>query len=88
VSRGLGRWQREILAAVEQYGAVYVRDLLADDASKSEITAVERAASQLHSAGRIALTCYLSGRPRLVAHRVDMRIVGRERRLEPAAPSK
>jgi hypothetical protein len=52
MSRGPGTWQRGILAAVVHYGMVYVRDLLPDDARKSERSALERAAWRLVDAGQ------------------------------------
>ena len=70
MSRGAGVWQRGILAAVDSFGMVYVRDLLPDDARKSELNAIERAAWALQAQSRIALISYACGRPKLLATRV------------------
>jgi hypothetical protein len=80
MSRGLGVWQRGILAAVECYGMVYLRDLLPDDARKSDRNAVERAAWRLVAAGRIAMVVFAHGRPRLLAVRPRLPVSGRPRR--------
>lgn len=78
MSRGPGIWQRGILAAVEHYGMVYLRDLLPDDARKSERNAVERAAWRLVAARRIEIKAFAFGRPRLLATRPGWSaIVGR-----------
>jgi hypothetical protein len=69
MSRGPGYWQRGILAAVEHYGAIYIRDLLPDVARKSERNALERAAWRLTSEGRIEMVVFMCGRPRLLAVR-------------------
>jgi hypothetical protein len=80
MSRGPGIWQRGILAAVEHYGMVYLRDLLPDDARKSELNAVERAAWRLMANGRIEIVAFSLGRPRLLAVRPGLAVVGRPKR--------
>jgi hypothetical protein len=56
---------------------VYIRDLLSDDARKSERNAVERAAWRLVAAGRIEIRVFAFGRPRLLATRPNFPIPGR-----------
>jgi hypothetical protein len=69
MSRGPGRWQRAILAALEQHGAVWMRDLLPPEASceyqweqlaaqracRAQYSALHRAACRLCDAGRIEM---------------------------------
>lgn len=80
MSRGLGVWQRGILAAVAHYGMVYLRDLLPDDARKSERNAVERAAWRLTADRRIEIVAFQFGRPRLLAVRPGLAVGGRPKR--------
>src|SRR5687767_8722894 len=77
MSRGPGCWQRGILAAVEHFGMVYLRDLLPDDARKSDRNAIERAAWRLVEAGHIEVRVFLCGRPRMLATRPGWRLMGR-----------
>jgi hypothetical protein len=69
MSRGPGRWQRAILDALEQHGAVWMRDLLppeapcayqweqlaAQRARRAQYSALHRAACRLCDAGRIEM---------------------------------
>jgi hypothetical protein len=55
MSRGPGRWQREILAALDQHQAFYPRDLLGITSTRAEQAALQRAVCSLHDAGRIAI---------------------------------
>lgn len=80
MSRGPGVWQRGILAAVEHFGMVYVRDLLPDAATKSERNALERAAWRLVAEGRIEMITFAFGRPRLLAVRPGVAVKGRPKR--------
>ena len=55
MSRGLGCWQRGILAAVEHHGAVYLRDLLPRSTTRAAYQALYRASRRLAAAGQIVL---------------------------------
>lgn len=55
MSRGLGKQQRKILAAVQQYGAIYLASLAKD---MSDYKGLYRAACKLHDAGRIGLVVF------------------------------
>jgi len=80
MSRGPGAWQRGILAAVEHYGMVYLRDLLPDHARKSELNALVRAAWRLVATHRIEILVFRLGRPRLLATRRGWPVPGRPAR--------
>jgi hypothetical protein len=53
MSRGLGHWQRGILAALERYPAVYLMDLLPRPRTRAQVVALNRAARQLADAGKV-----------------------------------
>lgn len=53
MSRGPGRWQRRILEAVAD-GPIYLRDLLPEQYTRSQYSALHRAATTLADAGAIS----------------------------------
>lgn len=53
MSRGPGKWQRLILRGLEKFPAFNLRDLLPEDATAAQISALCRACRQLENAGRI-----------------------------------
>ena len=55
MSRRPGRWQRLILAAIEEHGPIFLRDLLPRPALRSEYVALYRASTQLYKQGRIGI---------------------------------
>jgi hypothetical protein len=55
MSRGPGVWQRGILAALDQYPAVRLMDLLPRPRTRAQVVALNRAARQLAAAGTINL---------------------------------
>ena len=66
MSRGPGRWQREILAALDQVEAFYLVDLLPDGYTRAQYNGAHRAAVRLDDTGRIALKHFIYGTPKLV----------------------
>ena len=55
MSRGPGKWQRRILAALEKRPAVHMRDLLPPTSSRSHHQALNRAALRLSANGKISI---------------------------------
>jgi hypothetical protein len=55
VSKGLGKLQRGILAALEAHPAVWLRDLLPKDCARSQYQALYRAAHSLSDTGKIGI---------------------------------
>ena len=55
MSRGPGKWQREILSAVTKHGAVWLKSLLPVTVTRSDHVALLRAANRLNEAGQISL---------------------------------
>jgi len=55
VSRGPGRWQREILGALEKHPAFYLADLLPQPHTRSQVVALNRAARQLATLYKIGI---------------------------------
>lgn len=53
MSRGPGKWQRLILSGLEKFPAFNLRDLLPENATPAQISALCRACRQLEIAGRI-----------------------------------
>jgi hypothetical protein len=53
MSKGLGIWQRVILTALDRHPAVYLMALLPSAHTRSQVVALNRAARQLESAGKI-----------------------------------
>jgi hypothetical protein len=53
MSRGLGRWQISLLAALEEHPAVYLADLLPPNYPRAQYVALHRAAQTLWSMGRV-----------------------------------
>ena len=81
MSRGPGKWQRGILAALRHHPAVYVSDLLPSDRTKAEYSAVHRAAYTLAANGKVQLWrpgCYAGAEPKIIVARLGMNVV-RER---------
>jgi hypothetical protein len=52
---GTGRWQRVILATLEQHRAYFARDLLGLEPTRAEQAALQRAVVTLHDARKIGL---------------------------------
>lgn len=73
MSRGPGRWQREILQATEG-GWRYLVDLLPDRYRREQYVALYRAMTTLHNTGRIEVVLYRYG-----AKKVALGPVGTER---------
>src|SRR6267143_4318617 len=53
MSRGLGRWQIGLLAALEEHPAVFLADLLPRDYPRSQYVALHRAAQTLWHKGMV-----------------------------------
>ena len=53
MSRGPGKWQRLILSALNEFPAFNLRDLLPEQATAAQISALCRACRQLEVAGQI-----------------------------------
>lgn len=75
MSRGPGKWQRLILEAVEEHGAVWVNSLIPANATRSEHVALLRASMQLTRRGMIDSYRWAAGginrrRAHTSAHRV------------------
>ncbi len=77
MSKGPGKWQRTVLAAVDQHKAVYALDLLPTDHSRSDYVALLRAVNRLGNMNKIEIIEYLCGRPRLVVKQCGY-VVSRE----------
>jgi hypothetical protein len=61
MSRGPGKWQREILSAVTKHGAVWIKSLLPVTGCRSDHVALLRAANRLNESGQIDLTHWVCG---------------------------
>jgi hypothetical protein len=59
VSRGPGRWQREILATLERYQAFFPNDLLGLEPTRAEQAALHRAVGTLQATRQIAVARWL-----------------------------
>jgi hypothetical protein len=73
--RGPGRWQRQILAVLDQHPAFFARDLLGIAPTRSEQQALQRAICTLHDHGKIGLARWWGRNPaggRIVVYRSDM----------------
>jgi hypothetical protein len=55
VSRGPGKWQRGILGALKAHPAVFLTDLLPETKTRSDYSALYRAAQSLARGGAIAI---------------------------------
>ena len=55
MSRGPGKWQRAILATLEQHQAFYPRDLLPLEPTRAQRAALQRAVTTLHDNAKIAI---------------------------------
>lgn len=74
MSRGPGRWQREILATLERYQAFFPNDLLGLEPTRAQQAALQRAIITLHDAGKIGIARWLgrnAAGSRLVIFRVE-----------------
>jgi hypothetical protein len=74
MSKGPGRWQREIFATLERHSAFFERDLLGIEPSRSEQAALQRAITTLHDAHKIGLARWCgrnAAGSRLVIYRVE-----------------
>lgn len=74
MSRGPGKWQRQILAVLEQHQAFFPNDLLGLEPSRSDQSALGRAVRELHDARKIGLARWLGRNPagsKLVIFRAD-----------------
>jgi hypothetical protein len=64
MSRGHGKWERAILAALDQAPAFYLTDLLPNPHTRSHVVALNRAARNLVDIGKIETVmwmCRLAG---------------------------
>src|SRR5258707_15639593 len=55
MSRGHGKWERAILEALKGAAAFYLTDLLPIPHTRSHVVALNRAARNLHDAGKIEI---------------------------------
>jgi hypothetical protein len=62
MSRGPGKWQRTILAALERHPAFFARDLLPLEPTRAQQAALQRAIVTLHDAQKIAIARWWAGR--------------------------
>jgi len=74
MSKGLGKWQRLILATLADQEAFYVRTLLRPTYTKAQYNALLRAAIQLNAAGKIETARFMCGIMKTVVHRVGSTI--------------
>jgi hypothetical protein len=58
MSRGLGRWQIGLLAALEEHPAVYLADLLPPNYPRAQYVALHRAAQTLADKGMVDIWHY------------------------------
>jgi hypothetical protein len=72
MSRGFGKWQRAILAALAEREAFYLVDILPHRHSKSQYNAVSRAAIHLRDAGMIDMHYWAYSHPNVVVSRLGM----------------
>jgi hypothetical protein len=76
MSRGFGRWQREILATLECHRAFFARDLLPLEPTRAEQAALGRAIRELHDHHKIAIARWWGRNPaggRIVIYRAGTR---------------
>jgi hypothetical protein len=73
MSRGPGRWQRAILATLEQHRAFFSHDLLPLEPTRAQQAALQRAVVTLHDKGKIGIGHWLGHNPagRIVVYRLD-----------------
>jgi hypothetical protein len=69
MSRGHGKWERAILAALEQVAAFYLTDLLPTPHTRSQVVAVNRATRNLAAANKIATCAWMFGAQRHAVYR-------------------
>ena len=83
MSKGPGRRQLAILAALADRWAFYLRDLIAEPCTEAAYNATLRAALHLEASGKIAVTRFLwgggRGGKRLVVHRIGTTFTGTDR---------
>ena len=60
MSRGYGKWERAILAALDRAPAFYLTDLLPNPHTRSHVVALNRAARNLAGAGKVQAICWNS----------------------------
>src|SRR4051794_5260072 len=58
MSRGHGKWERAILEALKGAAAFYLTDLLPIPHTRSHVVALNRAARNLHDAGKIEIATW------------------------------
>ena len=61
MSRGPGKWERAILAALEERESFWLRSLLSRETTKAQYNALLRAAMALEDKGRILIDRYAFG---------------------------
>jgi hypothetical protein len=72
MSKGPGRWQREILATLERHQAFFARDLLGIAPTRAQQAALHRAICTLHDNNKIAIARWWGRSPsggRIVIYR-------------------
>jgi hypothetical protein len=72
MSRGPGKWQRAILAALAEREVFYLLDLLPPNHTKSEYNAASRAAIHLRDAGLIDMHYWNYFRPNVAVSRLGV----------------
>ncbi len=80
MSRGLGRWERLILAELASRKAFYVRALLGPCCTRAQYNALLRAAMTLEAGGRISVTRFVFGSKTVVVHRTGTTFTRDDRR--------
>ena len=67
MSKGPGKWQRLIMAALERDAEVWLVDLVPSTGNRrSQLSALHRAASQLELSGKIGAIIYQYGHEKLL----------------------
>jgi len=72
MSRGFGKWQRAILAALAERPAFYLVDMLTSAHTKSEYNALSRAAIHLRDAGMIDMHYWSYFHPNVAVCRLGL----------------
>jgi hypothetical protein len=82
MSRGHGKWERAILAALDQAPAFYLTDLLPNPHTRSHVVALNRASRNLVRAGKVRATYWSTrggaGLGYMTVHRLDCQPAARD----------
>ena len=60
MSKGHGKWERAILQALKEAPAYYLTDLLPTPHTRSQVVALNRAANNLLTAGKIEISIWMT----------------------------